>query len=164
MMTETRMTLQVRPFERTIDTEAGAASLRCAGSIEDGVYVLHVGQGMHRLQTLSTGVDQWGPFAVLEPYEVSLGSGLELTVEAEPEEREPGSPLGCRIALATRRDPAIIEQLLRRQGIDPQSINVLDPPEAVVAIRFQQSGQFTGWTHLRRSESGPRAAQIMIHR
>ena len=148
-MTEIRMTLRVRPFERMIDAEAGPASLRCAGSIEDGVYVLHVGQEMHRLRTLSTGMDQWGPFAVLEPYEVSLGSGRELTVEAEPEEREPGSPLGCRIALTTRRDPAITEQLLRSHGIDPQSVNVLDPPEAVVAIRFLQFGQCTGWTHLR---------------
>ena len=152
-MTETRMTLQVRPFERIMDPDAGPASLRCAGTIEDGVYVLHVGQGMHRLQTLSTGVDQWGPFAVLEPHEVSLGPGRDLTVEAEPEELEPGSPLGCRIALTRRRDPAITEQLLRSQGIDPQSVNVLDPPEAVVAIRFLQCGQCTDWSSTYRVQS-----------
>lgn len=152
-MTETRMTRQVRPFERIMDPDAGPASLRCAGTIEDGVYVLHVGQGMHRLQTLSTGVDQWGPFAVLEPHEVSLGPGRDLTVEVEPAELEPGSPLGCRIALTRRRDPAITEQLLRSQGIDPQSVNVLDPPEAAVAVYFHQSGQCTGWRRTYRAQS-----------
>ncbi len=146
------MTLRVRPFERMIDTEAGLESLRCAGSIEDGVYILRIGQELYRLQTISAGVDQGGPFAVLEPYAMSLGSGIELTVEAEPEEPEPGSPLGCRIALTKRRDPAIIEQLLRNRGINPRSVNVLDPPEAVIAIRFLHFGQCTGWTHLRRSE------------
>lgn len=152
-MSERRIMLRVRPFDRLIDTETTAESLHCTGSIEDGAYIVRIGGGTYHVQTLSTGVDEWGPFAVLEPYEVSLGSGLELTVEAEPEEPEPGSPLGCRIALTTRRDPAITEQLLRSQGIDPQSVNVLDPPEAAVAFRFLKGGQCHGWTHLRRSQA-----------
>jgi hypothetical protein len=135
-----------------IDTE-GTASLRCAGTIENGVYVLHVGKERYRLQTLSTGVDDWGPFAVLEPHQVSLGAGRELTVEAEPEELEPGAPLGCRVALIKRRDPAIMEQLLRGRGIDPQSVNVLDPPETAVAVHFHPSGQCTCWMRTYRAQS-----------
>lgn len=150
-MSERRITLQVRPFDRMIDTEITAEPLRCTGSIEDGAYIVRIGDGTYHVQTFSTGVDEWGPLAVLVPYEVSLGSGVELTVDAEPEDREQGSPLGCRIALTTRRDPSVTEQLLRSHEIDPETVNVLDSPDALIAIRFSTGGHFRGWAHLQRS-------------
>jgi hypothetical protein len=144
--------LTVRPFERMIDGEAGPQSLRCCGSIEGTEYGLKVGGGTHRLPTVSTGLDEWGPFAIVDPCDVALGSGLQLTIEVEPEDPEPGSPLGCRIALTTLRDPAITAQLLRSRGIDPESVTLLVQPEAAVAVRFLESGHFRGCTHLWTSE------------
>jgi hypothetical protein len=150
-MLEGQITLRVRPFERLIDNGADNGSLRCSGAIEDGVYVLTLGDAIHHLPTAQTGFDEWGPFAVLTPCEASLGSGFHLTVEAEPEDPEPGSPIGCRVAVTARRDPALTDRLLRAHGIDPQSVNLLHPPDAVIAIRFHAYGNFRGWTQVRKS-------------
>jgi hypothetical protein len=111
---------QVRPFEKI------ASDLRWTGPIEDGVYVWSVGVRTYRLRTVEVGADERGEFAWLEPYEEPLDSGLWLRVEAEREELFGEEHVYCRVSVL-RVSEVFVDphSALRRQGIDPASVNVL---------------------------------------
>ena len=149
-MTESRITLRVRPFDKLLTAENNA--LRCSGRIEGDVYVLNIGEGVHRLPIVDAGSDQWGPYALVEESETPLGSGFVLAVERNLEEPDIEAGLtfepGCRIGLMrpAQVDPALLG------GINPKTVNLIAPPDASVSIYFDASGTVDGYALQAHSE------------
>lgn len=142
------MSYKVRPFERVIDFSnigGGNAPVKCTGRIEDGVFVLQLGPGVHRLPTASVSADQWGDFAEIEACRLPLEHGFVL--EVEPEDLlDPGDPNwqpGCSISLLLPED-GTTERLVRKMGIDPTNVNLIAPPRLVLSVYFHYSGVVNG--------------------
>lgn len=143
-MTESGITMCLRPFEKLLTAENNA--LKCSGRIEGNAYVLSIGAGVHRLPIVDTGSDQWGPYALVEESETPLGAGFVLTVERNLEEPDFEAGLffepGCRIALTrpAQIDPALLG------GIDPKTVNIIAPPDASVSIYVNAGGTVDGYS------------------
>jgi hypothetical protein len=143
-MNEPPVTMKVRPFEKTLDTLG--KPFTCSGRIEGQEFILQVGTNVHWIHVVSVGEDEWGAFAEIEPSRTSLGDGYVLEVEQECPDNPELDPLpGCDIAIVLPADPARYEGLLRNLGYDPNSFNVIRPPQAILSLSFHSSGRLTGW-------------------
>jgi hypothetical protein len=152
-MTEPRITMRVRPFEKLLMAENNV--LKCSGRIDSNTYVLNIGEGVHRLPIVGTGSDGWGLYALIEPSKTTLPAGFVLRVEVnyeEPDESGFTYDPGCHISLV--RPPKIDPAFLRAQGIDPTAVNVLALPDASVSIYFNAAGRMDGYAMAAHPEDG----------
>jgi hypothetical protein len=87
---------KIRPFTKTWEVydSTAARSLRVAGDIRNGRFLLTIGHTEFTLPTTEPGEDRFGPFAYIEDQKIDLGLGW--TVDVEPGDDDPG----CRIRLA----------------------------------------------------------------
>jgi hypothetical protein len=154
-MTESRITIRLRPFDKLLTAENNA--LQCSGRIEGDAYVLTIGAGVHRLPIVEANSDEWGSYALVEPSETQLQAGFVLRVEMNYEEPdfEVGISFdpGCRISLV--RPPDLDPAMLG--GFDPSMVNVITVPEASVSIYFSAAGAVDGYAMVAHPEDGPRS-------
>lgn len=132
------MGFKVRPFQR--DMEFQGQNLAFSGAIQEEIYVIALRGLEHRLPTLDVGADQRGAFAIIEEGEELVTSNLLLTVAPE---HEPDSPTGCQISVRRLNDPKKLDELVRRQGYDPLSVNFLVPVEYGASVCFDHDETLT---------------------
>lgn len=131
------MEFKIRPFE----TEP-KDSYRMTGEIRGTNYVFTVGKTDKSIPTRSIANDAYGVFAIVEEGEFDLGFGFSLTISIDTDEIdfELGIPPGCQICLKQCGDETAALAILKEHDTDPQSVNLLIPPDSSACVYFNSSG------------------------
>jgi hypothetical protein len=79
-------------------------------------------------------------YAIVSEAEIPLEHGLLLKVSVSPDPVFEDMPPGCEIELVRPGDPRMLQEQLRRNGIDPLRVNLLIPPDASVDVLFNSEG------------------------
>jgi hypothetical protein len=136
----------VRPFEATVESEDYVAIAN--GKLVGETFVVEFFVAAHmletfKLDTVSVGSDEHGEFAVLSTGKREVRAGWFLSVEPEYDEDFPDIP-GCQISFIYSPNSSSAEAEAKKQGIDPNQVNLLIPPEKGISINFNYAGTMDG--------------------
>jgi hypothetical protein len=129
------MNLKVRPFTKTLN------EIQIQGVIEGGQFRLRLFGQTYPVTTSAVGVDDHGPYAFIDEMERPVNLGYTLAIDVEPDEL---LPPGCRIAIF-RDKTAQVRDLLRREGIEPDSGILVGTASDGVYVYFNSRGIIDGW-------------------
>jgi len=73
----------LRPFSELFEREHGSPLLRISGQLRADRFLVDVQGAQFSLQTVETGHDERGPWALLEPQRVALPQGYQLSLAFE---------------------------------------------------------------------------------
>lgn len=125
--------LKVRPFDRSFDSVKGGQT-RCSGVDSERGFVLRIGESQFDLEG-ELGVDERGPYVLLNPINEDCGFGFTLTVERSFEEgEEPGTCISLR-----EIDPTMAQ--LQRQL---PNMHVLSQHKGSLSLYFTSDGTLDG--------------------
>jgi hypothetical protein len=130
------MNLKIRPFRKTLN------EIEIEGVIEGEQFRLRLFGRTYPVTTSTVSVDKHGPFAFIDEIERPVNFGYTLQIEVEPDE---DVPPGCRIAIF-RDKTAQVREVLRHEGIDPDSGNLVGTASDGVYVYFNSWGIIHGWS------------------
>lgn len=148
------MVIKARPFSAKI----GNADVE--GFFDKSEFVFRFyGLIEFRPPVVNIGEDEFGKYALLEETKVTQSDGfafrLEVGVDAVLE-----SAWGY--VLTFRRDDlgdrALVESMLRKKGIDPNSAILVIPPRQLISISFNPRGEIDGSSRTLEDENANSAA------
>ena len=144
------MQFKVRPFRKL---EEYGVSME--GRLVASRYVFVVNGVEYALDTLESGSDSSGPYAVIAEGERDLGLNLFIRVELDTDEVSASLGLkpGCSVSLIHRHPPELINAELRQRNIDPEKVNVVVPPRFCYSVDFNSNGGLCGWGELAPDEA-----------
>ena len=138
------MTIKARPFTTKI------GEVEVEGFFEGESFVFRFyGLVTFRPALTDIGEDDFGKFAILEETEISHPDGFTLSVETnyDPQLRsEWGYVVSLKRNETSLRDR--LEDLLKNEGIDPRSVNLLTPPRQLTSVYFNPRGEMDGSAQL----------------
>jgi len=138
------MPIKARPFTTKI------GEVEVEGFFEDESFVFRFyGLVTFRPPLTGIGEDDLGRFAILEETEISQPDGFTLSVETNYDpvlESEWGYVVSLR--RAEINDRTVLQDILERKGIDPQSVNLIVPPRQITSVYVNPRGKVDGSAQL----------------
>lgn len=136
------VTIKVRPFAEQIEGTHPGMTLDMRGFVRGDTFVVAVLHREFELRARAIDADERGAYALLDESEQRLDFGALLRIAAE---YEPDTPPGGEIEIVWERfSRARWEAAARAQGIDPDRVNLIVPPQRSVSVYFDADGTLNG--------------------
>jgi hypothetical protein len=143
------MPIKARPFTTKI------GEVEVEGFFEDENFVFRFyGLVTFRPPLTSIGEDDFGEFAIIEENEISHPDGFALSVETNYDP-ELGCEWGYLVSLRRNetRDEDRLQDALKYQGIDPDSVILITPPRQLISVYFDPHGVIDGSAEVRSPDA-----------
>lgn len=137
----------VRPFNDAIAPTSGTLAHHVAACIVGSEFRITLLGRDFAIPAREVGSDRYGEFALIDASETEVTEGWWLTVSAEHEWDEVAGEAtrGCEIKLAQPGDIEPLRDALRRQGVDPDTVNIAVPDRSHISVSFGPRGQKDGY-------------------